>query len=56
VFTAPLMPPCAQTECDRFTGTMDIKSTCCPASASLIVVINPASPPPTTVNLPAEAI
>src|SRR6185295_13799357 len=50
VFTAPLMPPCAHTEWDRFTGTMESRSTCCPASASLMAVISPARPPPTTVN------
>ena len=43
------MPPCAQTECERFTGTMENKSTCAPCSAALIVDIRPASPPPTTI-------
>src|SRR5215831_19003373 len=51
VFTAPLMPPCAQTECERLTGTMERRSTLWPASQSLMTVIRPASPPPTTVNL-----
>src|SRR5215470_5085232 len=51
VFTAPLMPPWAQTECDRFTGTMERRSTLWPASQSLMTLIKPASPPPTTVNL-----
>src|SRR6185312_14444672 len=52
VFTAPLMPPCAHTEWLRFTGTMLKTSTCWPASASLITVIKPASPPPTTAKRP----
>src|SRR5690349_1642141 len=50
------MPPWAQTECERFTGTMESTSTWCPASASLIVVISPARPPPTTVNRAAAAM
>ncbi|MNT99448.1 hypothetical protein D3C72_2422980 [compost metagenome] len=49
VFTAPLMPPWAQTEWDRFTGTRENRSTCTPASAALIDAIRPASPPPTTM-------
>ncbi len=27
-FFAALIPPCAHTECDRFTGTMEKRSTC----------------------------
>src|SRR5690606_21255025 len=45
------MPPCAHTECDRFTGTSEIRSTGTLASHSLITVISPASPPPTTTTL-----
>src|SRR5918998_1522787 len=47
VLTAPLMPPCAQTECDRLTGTTESRSTWCPASAIFIAAASPASPPPT---------
>src|SRR5919202_1095396 len=47
VLTAPLMPPCAQTECERLTGTTEKRSTLCPASAIFIAAANPASPPPT---------
>src|SRR4029079_7584121 len=50
VFTEALIPPCAQTECDRFTGTREIRSTGTLASQSLITVIRPASPPPTTIT------
>ncbi len=56
VFTAPLMPPCAQTEWERFTGTSENRSTPTPSSAALIVAIKPASPPPTTINLPFAII
>ena len=35
-FFAALIPPCAQTECDRFTGTMENRSTLAPISAILI--------------------
>src|SRR5882724_12017186 len=45
------MPPCAQTECDRFTGTMEKSSTGTPDSATRIVAISPARPPPTTMIL-----
>src|SRR5689334_12123125 len=48
--TAALMPPCAQTECERLTGTIEKRSTATPASAALIVVMRPASPPPTTMT------
>src|SRR5260221_1452503 len=50
-FLAALMPPCAHTECDRFTGTMENRSTDPPISAILITAANPASPPPTTMIL-----
>src|SRR5437867_4619352 len=43
------MPPCAQTECERFTGTIEKRSTGRPASAMRIVVMRPARPPPTTI-------
>src|SRR5205807_4536159 len=49
VFTAPLMPPWAQTEWLRLTGTIEQTSTCLPASASLMTVISPDNPPPTTM-------
>src|SRR5262249_57386182 len=49
-FTAALIPPCAHTECERFTGTIEKRSTGTPASAILMVVINPARPPPTTIS------
>src|SRR5262245_15025208 len=49
-FTAPLMPPCAHTECERLTGTIENRSTATPASASLSVAMSPASPPPTTAT------
>src|SRR5690606_30650210 len=45
------MPPCAHTEWDRLTGTMENRSTCPPASATLTVAIKPARPPPTTITL-----
>src|SRR5690242_8606082 len=44
------MPPCAQTECERFTGTSEMRSTGTLASQSLITVIRPARPPPTTTT------
>src|SRR6478609_7856106 len=44
------MPPCAHTECERFTGTSEIRSTGTFASQSLMTVISPASPPPTTIT------
>src|ERR1044071_2414462 len=47
VLTAPLMPPCAQTECERLTGTTEKRSTECPASAIFIAAARPARPPPT---------
>src|SRR5215471_996951 len=51
VFTAPLIPPWAQTEWERFTGTTEKRSTGTPASAILIVAMRPARPPPTTMIL-----
>src|SRR5262249_46650063 len=50
VLTAPLMPPCAHTECERRHGTNEKTSTSQPASAILMTVMRPASPPPTTMN------
>src|SRR3954471_22573648 len=55
-FFAALMPPCAQTECERFTGTMENKSTVPPFSAILITAESPARPPPTTMILGFAAI
>src|SRR6185312_5907147 len=48
-FLAALIPPCAHTECERFTGTIENRSTCPPASAILMVAESPARPPPTTM-------
>src|SRR5690606_16795494 len=45
-----LMPPWAQTLCERLTGTMENRSTGTPSSASLMVAASPASPPPTTIT------
>src|SRR5918912_4210545 len=57
VLTAPLMPPCAQTECESLTGTTEKRSTECPASAIFIAAASPASPPPTTaILIPLVAI
>src|SRR5271154_7408365 len=50
-FLAALMPPCAQTEWERFTGTIEKSSTGTPDSATRIVAISPARPPPTTIIL-----
>src|SRR5215813_7191787 len=55
-FLAALIPPCAHTECDRFTGTIEKRSTLPPASAILMTAASPASPPPTTMILGADAI
>src|SRR5256714_14290517 len=55
-FFAALMPPCAQTECERFTGTMENRSTVPPFSAILITAESPARPPPTTIIFGAAAI
>src|SRR5208282_1890902 len=48
-FLAALMPPWAQTECERFTGTIENRSTSPPISAILITAARPARPPPTTM-------
>src|SRR3984885_11102889 len=50
-FLAALMPPCAQTECDRFTGTIENRSALPPISAILMTADSPARPPPTTMIL-----
>src|SRR5215470_14275053 len=47
VLTAPLIPPWAQTEWLRLTGTTEKRSTAAPISAARTVAIRPASPPPT---------
>src|SRR6267142_1571135 len=47
VLTAPLIPPCAQTEWERFTGTTEKRSTAWPPSAIFIAAASPARPPPT---------
>src|SRR5208282_5420219 len=52
-FLAALMPPCAQTECERFTGTIENRSTSPPISAILMTAARPARPPPTTIILGA---
>src|SRR5208282_6374000 len=48
-FLAALMPPCAHTECERFTGTIENRSTSPPISAILMTAAKPARPPPTTI-------
>src|SRR3954452_7977641 len=48
-FLAALMPPCAHTEWDRFTGTTEKRSASPPISAILMTAARPASPPPTTM-------
>src|SRR6201984_510015 len=55
-FLAALIPPCAQTECDRFTGTIENRSTSPPISAILMTAASPASPPPTTMILGAAML
>src|ERR1700734_1410827 len=55
-FLAALMPPWAQTECERLTGTMEKRSTLPPASAILMTAARPARPPPTTMILGVAAI
>src|SRR2546425_926203 len=50
------MPPWAQTECERFTGTTENRSTSWPASAIFIAAAKPASPPPTIAILIPLAI
>src|ERR1044071_5570374 len=46
-----LMPPWAQTLCERFTGTRLIRSTSMPSSANFIEAASPAKPPPTIRTL-----
>src|SRR5579872_17552 len=55
-FLAALIPPWAHTECDRFTGTIENRSTCPPISAILITAARPARPPPITTILGFDAI
>src|SRR5581483_6676885 len=55
-FLAAFIPPCAHTECERLTGTMENRSTCPPISATLMTAAKPASPPPTTMILGLDAI
>src|SRR5579862_7807604 len=55
-FLAALMPPCAHTEWERLTGTIENRSTWPPASAILITAASPARPPPTTMILGDDAI
>src|SRR5882672_10128761 len=50
------MPPCAHTECERFTGTMEKRSTLAPISAILMTAESPARPPPMTIIFGAAAI
>src|SRR4051812_12323709 len=50
------MPPCAHTECERLTGTIENRSTLPPASAILMTADKPASPPPTTMILGTAAM
>src|SRR5450759_1563709 len=53
VLTAPLMPPWAQTEWLRLTGTIEKRSTPIPISAARTAVMSPARPPPTmTIRSP----
>src|SRR6266436_6210336 len=55
-FLAALMPPCAHTECERLTGTIENRSTSPPISAILMTAASPASPPPTTMIFGAADI
>src|SRR6266566_4071838 len=55
-FLAALMPPCAHTEWERFTGTIENRSTSPPISAILMTAARPAKPPPTTIILGVAAI
>src|SRR6201988_5297995 len=50
------MPPCAHTECERFTGTIENRSHSPPISAILMTAASPASPPPTTMILGAAML
>src|SRR5215213_8806573 len=45
------MPPCAQTECERLTGTTEKRSTAWPPSAIFMAAARPARPPPTIAIL-----
>src|SRR5271165_4619388 len=55
-FLAALMPPCAHTEWERFTGTMENRSTSPPISAILMTAERPAKPPPITMIFGFAAI
>src|SRR6266576_386225 len=55
-FLAALMPPWAQTECERFTGTIENNSTLPPISAILMTAARPARPPPITMIFGLDAI
>src|ERR1700758_3325188 len=55
-FFAALIPPCAHTECERLTGTIENRPTLPPISAILITAARPASPPPMTIIFGAAAI
>src|SRR5580692_9258238 len=55
-FLAALMPPWAQTECERFTGTIENRSTSPPISAILMTAARPARPPPTTMIFGADIL
>src|ERR1700757_2699892 len=55
-FFAALMPPCAHTECERLTGTIENRSTLPPISAILITAARPARPPPITTIFGLDAI
>src|SRR6476646_9298083 len=56
VLTAPLIPPCAQTEWLRLTGTIEKRSTPIPISAARTAVMRPARPPPTMMIRSFSAI
>src|ERR1700722_10216418 len=47
---AALIPPCAQTECERLTFVTEISLTLQPCSASFMAAERPARPPPTTIT------
>src|SRR3979490_531492 len=55
-FLAALMPPWAHTECERFTGTIEKRSTLAPISAILMTAESPARPPPTTIIFGAAIV
>src|ERR1017187_6333036 len=48
-FLAALMPPWAQTEWERFTGTIENRSTSPPISAILMTAARRGWPPPRTM-------